>query len=456
MSFPLVGNLSEKPERFRPLQNDGGQASRDDKKEDFAPRILRSLAPGTLSLCMIVKNEEKNIRRSLESIKPVVDEMIVVDTGSTDRTKDIAKELGAKVYDFQWKDSFSDARNFALSKATSDWILILDADEVISPLDHEALKQLIAKGPRIQGSKGSRKNSEETLSDPRILESLNASPVAYLFITRNYVQPTNIAGWVGNDGKYRAEEAGTGWFPGEKVRLFPNDGRITFRNPVHERVEPALESLGISIKQCAIPIHHYGMLDEGKTQSKSENYYELGKKRLAEMGGKDFRAVYDLAVQASGIGRYGEALEYFQKAIALKPDFAKAHESLGNTYYNLKQYEQAILWYQKSLELNPSSRDAMVMSAQCEIITGKSDVAIRQLEALLKNDPAYGKASFLAAAAYFTIGEQEKGMEYVKKLRDLHSGMISHFRDFASLLSSQQRNLEAQRLLEAAEELKNR
>jgi hypothetical protein len=184
-SFPLVGNLSDSPlekgetggyskEGFRPLQKNGGQASRNDKKEDLDsalfkhsdPRILESsipafsdtgtlepLTPGTLALCMIVKNEEDNIRRALESVKPVVDEMIVVDTGSTDRTKDIAKEMGAKVYDFVWTDSFADARNFALSKATSKWILILDADEVISPDDHDKLRELIEKDSRIQGVK---------------------------------------------------------------------------------------------------------------------------------------------------------------------------------------------------------------------------------------------------------------------------------------------------------------
>jgi len=65
---------------------------------------------------MIVKNEEQNIARCLTSVKPVVDEMIVVDTGSTDSTKEIAKTFGAKVYDFPWTDSFADARNFSLSR----------------------------------------------------------------------------------------------------------------------------------------------------------------------------------------------------------------------------------------------------------------------------------------------------------------------------------------------------
>lgn len=84
---------------------------------------------GTISLTMIVKNEEKNIKRCLDSVKDLVDEMIVVDTGSTDQTKEIALRCGAKVFDYAWTDSFADARNYALRQASSDWILVLDADE---------------------------------------------------------------------------------------------------------------------------------------------------------------------------------------------------------------------------------------------------------------------------------------------------------------------------------------
>ena len=228
---------------------------------------------------MIVRDEEETIARALMSVKPVVAEMIVVDTGSTDRTKEIAAELGAKVYDFPWTDSFSDARNFSLSKATGDWILVLDADEVISAQDYGKLKELISK--KIQGFKesadsqardkgdkgGCLSESKETTapdvqpSAPRPLESLNPQikdPVAFSFVTRTYVAEMNTAGWVGNDGSYPAEEAGTGWFPGEKVRLFPNDSRIRFEYPIHERVEPSLIKAGIEIRNCDIPIHHYG------------------------------------------------------------------------------------------------------------------------------------------------------------------------------------------------------
>ena len=82
-----------------------------------------------LSQCMIVKNEEKNIERALSWGKDIVYEQIVVDTGSTDRTVELARAMGAKVYDFEWIDDFAAAKNYAISKASGEWIAFLDADE---------------------------------------------------------------------------------------------------------------------------------------------------------------------------------------------------------------------------------------------------------------------------------------------------------------------------------------
>lgn len=85
----------------------------------------------TLNLVMIVKNEERCLERCLFSVKNLVDDIIIVDTGSDDRTKQIALSFGAKIFDYKWIDDFSAARNFALSKSNSDWNLILDADEYL-------------------------------------------------------------------------------------------------------------------------------------------------------------------------------------------------------------------------------------------------------------------------------------------------------------------------------------
>lgn len=87
----------------------------------------------TLSVCMIVKNEEEVLSRCLASAVQFSDEVVVVDTGSVDKTKEIARQYTEKVYDFAWQDDFAQARNFAFSKGTCDYLMWLDADDVVTP-----------------------------------------------------------------------------------------------------------------------------------------------------------------------------------------------------------------------------------------------------------------------------------------------------------------------------------
>ena len=94
-----------------------------------------------LSACVIVKNEEKNLPDWLDCMKAVADEMVVVDTGSTDNTVALAKAAGAKVYFFKWINDFSAAKNYAIEQATGDWILFLDADETFTDAARRVLRQ---------------------------------------------------------------------------------------------------------------------------------------------------------------------------------------------------------------------------------------------------------------------------------------------------------------------------
>ena len=96
----------------------------------------------TVSLCMIVKNEERTLRRCLDSVRGLMDEIIIADTGSTDRTVEIARDCGAAVCTFPWCDDFAAARNFAFSKATMQYCMWLDADDVLEPADREAFRKL--------------------------------------------------------------------------------------------------------------------------------------------------------------------------------------------------------------------------------------------------------------------------------------------------------------------------
>ena len=97
-----------------------------------------------LSLCMIVKNEATRLPQCLRSVQAVVDEMIVLDTGSTDETPAIARQFGAKVFESTWQQDFAAARNEALAQVTGDWVLVLDADETLTPECVGAIRQAIA------------------------------------------------------------------------------------------------------------------------------------------------------------------------------------------------------------------------------------------------------------------------------------------------------------------------
>ena len=96
----------------------------------------------TISLCMIVKNEERILARCLDSIEDLMDEIVIVDTGSTDRTKAIASRYTDKIYDYEWTGDFAEARNFAFSKAGMEYIYSADADEVMDERNREAFRRL--------------------------------------------------------------------------------------------------------------------------------------------------------------------------------------------------------------------------------------------------------------------------------------------------------------------------
>jgi glycosyltransferase involved in cell wall biosynthesis len=381
-----------------------------------------------LSLCMIVKNEEEDLAKCLRSVEPVVDEMIVVDTGSTDRTKAIAEAFGAKVFEFEWQDSFAEARNYSISKASGQWILVMDADEAISPKDYDELVRLVQKG------------------------KTNAS--AYSLTTRNYVNRSNVEGWKENDGAYAVEEAGIGWLPSQKVRLFPNDKRIRFENPVHEFVEPSLNKARIGIKLGNIVIHHYGKLNEEKSFSKGETYYHLGRRKLEEMRG-NVGALRELAVQAASLEKHDEAVKLWKDIISLQPDNPSAYLNLGHSYLQLGKYEDALLASKRAIELDPKMKEAIYNHSICGLCVGQVQTVIDALESLLKRVPGYPSAIGLLGVAYILDGRTKMGLEYIEKLWKNKNDAAEYFFNHAARLLKAGRKEYAISLLEAAITSKN-
>lgn len=118
-----------------------------------------------ISICMIMKNEEKNLHKCLGSVKGLAQELILVDTGSTDSTLDIAKEYTTHIYHFEWIHDFSAARNYSLSLASNDWVLVLDCDESLSSIDKDSLTIFMKEHPNKIGLISRRNHYESNQTD---------------------------------------------------------------------------------------------------------------------------------------------------------------------------------------------------------------------------------------------------------------------------------------------------
>jgi glycosyltransferase involved in cell wall biosynthesis/Flp pilus assembly protein TadD len=221
--------------------------------------------PG-LSLCMIVKNEEELLAKCLESVKEQVDEIVIVDTGSTDRTVEIATSYGAKVYSHSWEGDFSKHRNQSIGYATKEWILILDADEVV---DKESAGYL-----------------REVLKEKKA-DSL------YLIVRSTY-------------------DRGRGEAVHNSIRLFRNNGKIRYEGRVHNAIVGEQSSL-----VCPVTIFHVGYnLPEQKSHQKFLRTTALLKREIEDRP-EHPRSYHYLAASYLSEDRYPEALDFSLKAIDL-------------------------------------------------------------------------------------------------------------------------------------------
>ncbi|MGD9288609.1 MAG: glycosyltransferase [Desulfobacterales bacterium] len=401
-------------------------------RENIGPLTIdgKTASGNTVSLCMIVKDEEEHLARCLQSVGPLVDEIIVVDTGSKDRSRDIAKVFGAKVYDFEWAEDFAEARNYSLSKATGKVVFVMDGDEVISPLDYELFRRTARQS--------SRQRSAFTIN------------------TRNYTMDNNLVEWVANEGYYDVEEAGTGWTPSAKIRLFPNDPHIRFDFPVHEMVEPSLQKLGIAMKFCKIQVHHYGKLNRDKSDKKGEAYYEIGCKKLEEMGDSPI-ALRELAIQAEGLKKHEEAVALWKRFIAIVPDEPKAYINLGISNCNLGQFDKVLASAEKALELAPDLKEAHFNRALASLHLGHPDQAIEILENLCHKMPEYLPARFILAAAWCCREDKKRGIALFKELSGtaIGPGLAIRVHELASRFVLLQRPDYALALLDAAIDSQN-
>lgn len=393
-------------------------------RESLGPLTVTPNLSGSVTLCMIVKNEEKNLPRCLHSLIPIVDEIVIVDTGSTDLTTQIARLFGAQVISFPWNGNFSDARNASLDAAHGEWVLVMDADEVISPRDHERFRKLAASHPR--------------------------ELAAYEIETRNYMGKVNLENWRPNEGYYLFEEAGAGWTPSGKVRLFPRHPEIRFENPIHELVDETIVRLGIPILSLDIPVHHYGYLDEARQKAKGEHYYELGKRKLEESGGEDFKALCELAVQAGGVGKYEEALALWKIIVQRAPDYPLAFFNLGYVLLQLGRFAEAATACEKALDLDPEYSEVVSNFAMCLLCLGDTEKAVNLVAKTLRTNAQSPTLLLMSGTAKLCAGASSEGLAIYEQLTEKRVVFSDFINDVVMKLVEGGQEESALRVLEAA------
>lgn len=370
--------------------------------------------PPGISLCMIVKDEERFLEQCLRSAAPIVDEMIVVDTGSTDRTIEIAKSFGARVEQREWRNDFSWARNEALAFATKRWILQLDADEELLPESFAALAQL---------------------------------KTAPAHLTGVWIRCVNAT------DRYR----GGGTLSHAIVRIFPNHERVKFHGAIHEFPSVDDEPLAMPAVVAPVKIVHHGYLaevvadrnkyarnlrivEESLTEHPEDafHWYNLGMTTFLggeyERAAEAFTTMWDLCLKhgmrafaANGLqiladtysehlNRPEEGLKWALECVQRSPRYANAHFSAGKAYLLLKRYDEAREMYMKAIEDGKFMDRQFVVDdevpawkAQCEIGSsyveqGNHEKAVEWFERGLANRPAIQPLRVNHAKALETLG----------------------------------------------------
>ncbi len=307
----------------------------------------------SISLCMIVKNEEAVISRCLNSVKELVDEIIIVDTGSTDKTKEIAYEFTDKIYDFEWINDFSAARNYAFSKATCEYLMWLDADDLM---------------PKIQ---------LDLLLRWKKVFSVSNTPTDIFML--KYATAFNLDG--------------TPTFLYYRERLIKRSANLKWSGRVHEAISPQgkIEYLDIYIEHHSnkssytsrnLDIYE-AMKQEGEIFTARDQFYyarELYYHGYYRSAKENFALFFQMKdayvenlIEGHRICAYccyfllenENALSYLLKALSYKAPTGELCCDLGKHFLDANNLQTAIFWYELALGLTPSANSGGFISTEC-------------------------------------------------------------------------------------------
>lgn len=348
---------------------------------------------------MIAKNEAHTIRACLESVRDVVSQIVIADTGCTDNTVAIAREFGATVIPAPWENHFAKARNAALAAMKTDWVLVLDADEELDSASKPALPALLA-APKMAG---------------------------YMITIRDYM-PDKNSYFLEKSAKENLSsperaKAAPGYHDQQTIRLFRRNPEVYFYGRVHELVEYRICLLGLKYGPAAdVLIHHFGHLRGNEIRgAKALFYRELGRLKVKEEADNPF-AWFELGlIEYQTFQNKDAALSCFLETVKLHPPFTRAwifmamiyldsnqpfkalialeqaekreeaagfRERLkGDAYFNLGQITQARDAYQNAVRLGEDGPPVQSRLGFAEVRLGESQVGLARLQRAVEAAP---------------------------------------------------------------------
>jgi len=293
--------------------------------KEYLPKNLSQTQRSPISLCMIVKNEERFLEDCLKSVQGLVGEIVIVDTGSTDRTVEIAQEYGCRLFQYEWKNDFAAARNFGLKKCTLPWILYLDADErLYHPYHQTILKEI----------------------------KTDSADAYYLKVY------SPVSGILGNVPHVQA-------YP----RLFKKLKGVQFEGKIHEQITPSLKRVNARFKYLDVTIEHLGYAQDDQVlkQKIKRNLKYLYEQIQREPN--NAYAYFQLGQTLLIDGQTEKGIQNIKKALNFnvlpKNLTATSLLIIGNEYFKRGEIDQALVYINKALSIAPRQRVGYFIKSEC-------------------------------------------------------------------------------------------
>jgi glycosyltransferase involved in cell wall biosynthesis len=261
---------------------------------------------------MIVRDGAEGLADCLASVAGVADELIVVDTGSSDDSVEIARGFAARVFRVPWPNDFAAARNIYLGLAGDSWVFSLDADERLETVDPDVFRTTLAENPR----------------------------TAFAFTIRTAVNPRGLSESAAPSDLDATGPLGEPWVCSRTVRLFPNQAGITYRYPVHESLIPALLAHGIEIRPSHLVIRHRGHASPASAAAKLALYRDLGLRKIQQYP-RYFLGHLEIGKVFIETGELARAERAVRCCIGLNPLFSAAYFYLALVWLKQGRIAQA-------------------------------------------------------------------------------------------------------------------